>query len=262
MTSRSADFGSTPVDAFQVEHVHPPDTILHLGNRSDKHSPSSSGNGDSPSTNDDVPGQRTRDNLLGFPLGGNITYQKTIRPKPASTATSSISTARSSCSSDSSIHDPPAASAPSLPPKIGTRFSKESARVLRQWLDTHKDHPFPSRDDMEMLQRFTGLSNVQVKTWFANARRRRKLPTTRASSLSKSRRDGTKERARPDTPIPRGARKATYDMDPMERWFDSPPEDEPASVGDIARAVSSGCQPSVSGKGRLFPMQPRSDTTL
>ncbi|KAI9159192.1 hypothetical protein HJFPF1_07200 [Paramyrothecium foliicola] len=33
---------------------------------------------------------------------------------------------------------------PPLPPKVGTRFSKETARVLRQWLDTHKDHPFPN----------------------------------------------------------------------------------------------------------------------
>ncbi|KAH0438378.1 C2H2 type zinc finger domain-containing protein [Colletotrichum camelliae] len=34
-------------------------------------------------------------------------------------------------------------------------------------------------------------------------------------------------------------------MDPMERWVDSPPEDEPAAVDDIARAIASG-NPSAS----------------
>ncbi|KAH6692218.1 hypothetical protein F5X68DRAFT_228597 [Plectosphaerella plurivora] len=146
-----------------------------------------------------------------------------IRPKHGSTAASSTYTARSSCSSNGSISEAAASAAP-LPPKVGTRFSKESARVLRQWLDTHKDHPFPSREDNEMLQRFTGLSKVQIKTWFANARRRRRLPESSSASASVSRSPGggVPIPQRPATPIPtpHGGRSEQY-MDPMERWVDS-----------------------------------------
>ncbi|KAI9148493.1 hypothetical protein HJFPF1_12325 [Paramyrothecium foliicola] len=82
---------------------------------------------------------------------------KVIEPKLLATAASSVYTARSSCSSDGSASTA-ARSTAALRPKIGTRFSKNSTRFLRQWLETHQDHPFPSRGDNEMLQQFTGLS--------------------------------------------------------------------------------------------------------
>ncbi|KAM0228606.1 hypothetical protein ACHAPO_010578 [Fusarium lateritium] len=40
---------------------------------------------------------------------------------------------------------------------------------------------------------------------------------------------------RPGTPAVRN----TSEMDPLQRWVDSPPEDEPAAVTAIARAVAS-----------------------
>lgn len=179
--------------------------------------------------------------------GSNPSAALIIKPRQDSTAASSSYTARSSCSSNGSVSESAGPSAPSLPPKVGTRFSKESARVLRQWLDTHQSHPFPSREDNEMLQRFTGLSKVQIKTWFANARRRRRLPETLSSSApgSKSPDGDAPIPRRPGTPIPTShGGKATQYMGPLERWVDSPPEDEPALARDIARAVASGNQAS------------------
>ncbi|EEY21136.1 conserved hypothetical protein [Verticillium alfalfae VaMs.102] len=247
MTPRDLDYG-TPIDAVQVVFVHPQDTILRKDSRSETHDPSTAVHGASCST-EDVSGQ-THDNL-NHPPDKDVIYSREIRPRLISIAASSIYTAISSLSSEGSVSGAPASPMPLLPPKVGTRFSKEAARVLRQWLDTHKDHPFPSRDDREMLQRLTGLSNVQIKTWFTNARRRRKLPASPASSVSNNVRGETKLSTRPDTPIPVDAEKAIYAMDPLERWFDSPPEDEPASPRDIARAVSSGRQSSLH-RGRFI----------
>lgn len=72
----------------------------------------------------------------------------------------------------------------------------------------------------------------QIINWLGNARRRQKaagsrpLPTTMASE-------------RPGTPIPRCRANTQNEMDPFQRWVDSPPEDEPATVDDIERAISS-----------------------
>ncbi|CRK38958.1 hypothetical protein BN1708_007927 [Verticillium longisporum] len=225
-TLGGVDHRNEPTDSVSTvgAHVYPHDTNLSLEGRSNVHDPSST-----------VP-----EVLTSLGDGPGNMRPSVIRPKQDSTAASSIYTARSSCSSNGSVSESVAPSAPSVPPKVGTRFSTESARVLRQWLDTHKDHPFPNREDNEMLQRFTGLSKVQIKTWFANARRRRRLPESSSSSVWRSPGGGTRIPQRPATPIPtpHGGR-AARDMSPMERWVDSPPEDEPALARDIARAVAS-----------------------
>ncbi|WYZ43731.1 hypothetical protein EsH8_VII_000167 [Colletotrichum jinshuiense] len=119
-----------------------------------------------------------------------------------------------------------------IPAKIGSRFSKQSVRILKQWLNTHSDYPYPSHADKQSLQLLTGLSMNQIINWLGNARRRQKaagsraLPTTMASE-------------RPGTPIPRCRANIQDEMDPFQRWVDSPPEDEPATVDDIERAISS-----------------------
>ena len=229
MTPKSLDSSTSAGSSF-VPHVCPnDDTALPQRSGGNVHGPSAS--------TEDVSGPA---------------HLKSASPKPASTAASSTYTARSSCSSVGSISEPLAPSVPSLPPKVGTRFSKESARILRHWLESHKHHPFPSRDDNDMLQRFTGLSNVQIKTWFANARRRRKLQESPSRPTKTSPCGGTVMPERPGTPLPAFGRNAkdVQDMDPLERWFDSPPEDEPASARDIARAMDSGSQ-SFLRKGRI-----------
>lgn len=122
-------------------------------------------------------------------------------------------------------------------PKSGGRFSKEVVRMLRNWLNAHKARPYPTNEEMELLQQRTGLNKTQISNWFANARRRGKLPRAPSSYSSPSNSSRPVDIApRPDTPAPR--REMRY-MNPMERWQSSPPEHEPAAVSDIARAVES-----------------------
>ncbi|KAF4339528.1 homeobox 4 [Fusarium beomiforme] len=118
-----------------------------------------------------------------------------------------------------------------LPPKTGKRLSLNSVRILNKWLSSHTHHPYPSVRDVESMERQTGLSRQQILNWFANARRRKKfkpLETTDNSSSEASPRDIPLHR--PPTPM--------VQQSPLERWENSPPEDEPSSMAAIARAVS------------------------
>eukprot|EP00794_Sanderia_malayensis_P018957 gene18957-20863_t len=49
---------------------------------------------------------------------------------------------------------------------------KNAIKVLRQWLAEHFNDPYPSGEEKIGLAKLSGLSPNQVKTWFANARRR------------------------------------------------------------------------------------------
>lgn len=122
-------------------------------------------------------------------------------------------------------------------PKTGGRFSKEVVRMLRNWLNAHKARPYPTNEEMELLQQRTGLNKTQISNWFANARRRGKLPRALPSYSSPSNSSKPVEIApRPGTPA---LMRSSRTMNPMERWQSSPPEHEPAAVSDIARAVES-----------------------
>lgn len=49
---------------------------------------------------------------------------------------------------------------------------KEATRILKQWLVEHYNDPYPNAEEKLALAKFSGLTSNQVKTWFANARRR------------------------------------------------------------------------------------------
>lgn len=49
---------------------------------------------------------------------------------------------------------------------------KDSVNYLRNWLDSHRFHPYPTEDEKLIMCRDTGLSNLQICNWFINARRR------------------------------------------------------------------------------------------
>lgn len=134
-----------------------------------------------------------------------------------------------------------APNAAQVPPKVGTRFSKESLRVLRNWLSIHSSHPFPTDEERQVLERQTGLTKTQILNWLANARRRGKIPdfrtvSPRTQSPSSKPKDIPR---RAGTPAPRDG---TPFMNPLERWVDSPPENEPAEATAIARAVATSSQ--------------------
>lgn len=130
-----------------------------------------------------------------------------------------------------------------LPPKIGTRFSKESLKTLKDWLSSHSDHPYPDEEEKEMLQHQTGLNKTQISNWLTNARRRRTIRRPRSiSPYVRNTWTGPIDVPRhPNTP----AFENNTNLNPLERWVDSPPENEPASVTAIAQAVALNSETSL-----------------
>ncbi|CAH0053747.1 unnamed protein product [Clonostachys solani] len=128
------------------------------------------------------------------------------------------------------------------PPKIGTRFSRDSTKFLNRWLSNHENYPYPSREDIKTLQLQTGLNKTQIQNWLANTRRRQKK---RGDSTSQSRYVYPRSTSDPiDAPLRPGTPAIRSDnnfrnMNPLQRWVESPPDREPATVKDIARAVAS-----------------------
>ncbi|KAI3318700.1 hypothetical protein HD806DRAFT_309719 [Xylariaceae sp. AK1471] len=148
------------------------------------------------------------------------------------------------------VEETPLSSRPQHQPKIGARFSRESVKILKNWVVTHSHHPYPTDEERESLQKITGLNKTQITNWLANARRRGKIQPTRATSPHIGR--GYAQAI--DIPQRRGTPGLLENMNPLQRWANSPPENEPASVTAIARAVSaSGSFSATSGSGRTSP---------
>ncbi|KZM27348.1 metal ion binding [Ascochyta rabiei] len=120
-------------------------------------------------------------------------------------------------------------------PKQGGRFSKEAIRVLKTWLRTHENRPYPRPEDLQFLQQQTGLDCKQITTWFANARRRdlSRAPRPHSPQVTASPVDII---ARPATPA---VQLRTQHENLLQRWVESPPEQEAALFGDIVRAVAT-----------------------
>ncbi|KAF5692344.1 hypothetical protein FCIRC_82 [Fusarium circinatum] len=127
-----------------------------------------------------------------------------------------------------------------LPPKIGHRFTLDAIRSLKDWFARNIDNPYPNEEEKNMLELQTGLTRTQITNWLANARRRR--TTTDSGTQTASGKSGKTPSeytpTRAGTPIPR--RRSEKGMHPLQRWVDSPPENEPAAVSAIARAMASG----------------------
>jgi len=118
-------------------------------------------------------------------------------------------------------------------PKIGARFSRDSVRILRGWLTTHYRHPYPTDEEKEALKRQTGLNKTQITNWLANARRRGKVRAPRSTSPAPNFHANAMDiPKRPATP-------GMAQMTPLDRWKHSPPENEPASISAISKAVTS-----------------------
>jgi hypothetical protein len=116
--------------------------------------------------------------------------------------------------------------------KSTARFSRETVRILRNWASVHYKHPYPTEAEKEDLKRRTGLNKIQITNWLANARRRGLVKPSRSKSPSTH---------NPSLPIdvPAAGSGPLKNMNPMERWQNSPPEHEPASEAAIAHAVTS-----------------------
>ncbi|KAK9315725.1 homeobox KN domain-containing protein [Lipomyces starkeyi] len=53
---------------------------------------------------------------------------------------------------------------------------KHVTDILRNWLNAHVQHPYPTEEEKTTFMQQTGLTMNQISNWFINARRRR-LPT-------------------------------------------------------------------------------------
>lgn len=150
---------------------------------------------------------------------------------------------------DDNAEMPPPPINPHNLPKIGARFSRESVKILKNWVTTHSKHPYPTEEEKENLQRMTGLNKTQITNWLANARRRGKIHVTRATSphIGRGYAQAIDIPQRPGTP------SMFESMNPLQRWANSPPENEPASVTAIARAVSASYSQTSSASGRTSP---------
>lgn len=162
-------------------------------------------------------------------------------------STGSLADLAASLSSSAQGEDAMPAPKPVAPAKIGARFSREAVRKLKNWLTTHHRHPYPSEQEKEVLQRQTGLNKKQITDWLANARRRGKVQPPRSSSpgFSRNYSSSIDIPRRPGTP-------ALEAMNPLQRWAHSPPENEPASAKDIARAVTASSSAMSSGLNSPF----------
>ncbi|KAH8649286.1 hypothetical protein BX600DRAFT_388592 [Xylariales sp. PMI_506] len=144
-------------------------------------------------------------------------------------------------------------------PKSGARFNLKVIQILKDWLSTHLDYPYASVDDLAHLQHETGLNKQQIFTWLANARRR--LPS-RTSTAPKLQNDWQRNSEVASIAIPSRSTNPTSfeDMNPLQRWQNSPPEHEAANVSAIAHAVSAA-QSSIPSYCDSPQGQPSSDDT-
>jgi hypothetical protein len=106
-------------------------------------------------------------------------------------------------------------------------FSRKGAKVLRDWFDRNQHSPYPTEEQKAAFVQQTGLTEKQISTWFANARRRRRM-ARRTSRPAQTFRSGS------PMPIVRSAA-----LTPIERWQRSPPDQEPASESAIQQAIAA-----------------------
>ncbi|KAH0541445.1 hypothetical protein FGG08_004054 [Glutinoglossum americanum] len=130
------------------------------------------------------------------------------------------------------------------PRKSGTRFSRASVGILKAWFMEHITHPYPTDRERDELKKQTGLKRSQISNWLANTRRREKSRINRSATGAGS------GPVHAFTPLPGISIPGTIDknslknMNPLERWKVSPPENEPASVSAIADAVARSKYPA------------------
>ncbi|KAI7977653.1 hypothetical protein EIK77_010244 [Talaromyces pinophilus] len=129
------------------------------------------------------------------------------------------------------------------------RMTKQSLRALKDWKAQHGEAVRPTKQQIHRLQRRTNLSPEQILNWFTHTKRRAEtFGHSHSQQLGTLSQDFSASNAtgvameRPATPAVRDIIYAPStplgDMDPMERWENSPPEHEAALFSDIAKALS------------------------
>lgn len=106
-------------------------------------------------------------------------------------------------------------------------FSRKGAKILRDWYYQHQEYPYPSNEQKTELARETGFTRKQVSDWFTNARRRQKqtMQSFRPTQVFRA-----------GSPMPTSGIES---LTPLERWQQSPPEDESVPESAIQNAIAS-----------------------
>jgi hypothetical protein len=120
--------------------------------------------------------------------------------------------------------------------KTRSRFPRAAVKILREWMQTNMNRPYPTSEEKAVLQQCTGLSSAQLSTWLTNARRRN---TSLPRSLP---RDGIPPRD-------------WSGLSALDRWRHSPPELEAASMTDITRALTDGSLDCTSMSRETFTLR-------
>ncbi|KAL1635753.1 hypothetical protein SLS58_010116 [Diplodia intermedia] len=134
--------------------------------------------------------------------------------------------------------------------KNGIRFSRASVRILTDWIVSHSDHPYPTEDEKADLRQRTGLTESQVNNWLANARRRKKHKPRRPASPSMQSSEA----------MDIALEKSWSEKNPMERYLESPPDNEPAPWTAIQKAVRTTTPPLDEERSRSGPTSRHAST--
>ena len=76
-------------------------------------------------------------------------------------------------SPNSSASSPSSSSSSQQGKKRRGNLPKPVTDILRNWLNAHVQHPYPTDEEKAELMKQTGLTLNQISNWFINARRRR-----------------------------------------------------------------------------------------
>src|SRR4051812_37713965 len=87
-------------------------------------------------------------------------------------------------------------------PRLRPRFPRASLRLLEQWLSTHRQSPYPTPSDLDHLTVTTRLKRSQISNWFANVRKRGKIPSSGPTTRSNAATSRTTEVSKVDDDLP------------------------------------------------------------
>jgi hypothetical protein len=121
------------------------------------------------------------------------------------------------------------------------RFSKHARSTLKVWFHEHREHPYPSQEEKDNLQRQTGLNHGQIAMWLANQRRRdRRRQSQNAAAVSGPVDDTNFQSLAALLSRPAELEATPVDLlDPMERFKYIPQDFEVDMRTDITNAVAS-----------------------
>lgn len=62
-------------------------------------------------------------------------------------------------------------------PCRGRRLEKPQINMLEKWFTNNIEKPYLNKKSLQLLTKETGLSNIQIKNWVSNRRRKEKVVT-------------------------------------------------------------------------------------